>query len=67
MAFMVDINGAKAPNQIGKDVFAFVLTENGVVPAGKDTGSSKCYSGSTGTYAGYDCASKVLRTGSTQY
>ena len=32
--FMVDINGEKSPNVLGRDVFRFNLTENAFVPAG---------------------------------
>lgn len=67
LTFAVDINGDKGPNQIGRDVFMFVLTEGGLVPAGKDNSSAKCYAGATGDYAGFDCAAKVLKTGSVQY
>lgn len=67
LVFSVDVNGDKGPNQIGRDVFMFVLTDSGLVPAGKDNSSAKCYSGATGDSAGFDCAAKVLSTGSTQY
>ncbi|MBQ8168441.1 type II secretion system protein, partial [bacterium] len=32
--FIVDINGTKGPNMIGKDTFTFFLTNNGVLPVG---------------------------------
>ncbi|MGN0005524.1 MAG: type II secretion system protein [Candidatus Gastranaerophilaceae bacterium] len=67
LTFAVDINGDKGPNQVGKDVFFFVQTKNGLVPAGKDNASARCYTGANGGYAGYDCAAKVLKTGSVQY
>lgn len=67
LTFAVDINGDKAPNQVGKDVFFFVLTKHGLAPAGKDNSAARCYAGATGGYSGYDCAAKVLKTGSVQY
>ena len=67
LIFAVDLNGDRGPNQIGRDVFMFVLTENGLVPAGKDNSSARCYTGFSGAYAGFDCAAKVLKTGSVQY
>lgn len=67
LTFAVDLNGDKGPNQIGRDVFMFVLTESGLVPAGKDNSSARCYTGASGAYAGFDCAAKVLKTGSVQY
>lgn len=33
-AISVDINGDKNPNIMGRDMFSFVFTENGVVPSG---------------------------------
>lgn len=32
--FLVDINGVRPPNQVGKDTFAFVITKEGIVPHG---------------------------------
>lgn len=37
----VDANGMKGPNIIGKDVFAFVLSEKGLTPAGSDKSDSE--------------------------
>ena len=67
LTFAVDINGDKGPNQLGQDVFMFILTTNGLVPAGIDNSSANCFKGSTDTYAGYDCAAEVLKTNSVQY
>lgn len=67
LTFAVDINGDKGPNQLGRDVFMFVLTKNGLVPAGIDNSSANCYAGSTDGYAGYDCAAKALKNNSVQY
>ena len=36
LTIAVDINGMQKPNMFGKDVFAFVLTEKGFIPAGKN-------------------------------
>ena len=61
-SFFVDVNGNKAPNQWGRDIFAFVLTPNGMLPAGYEnvTNCSK-------TKAGYDCAARVLRENAINY
>ncbi len=32
--YMVDVNGEKGPNKYGKDVFIFMLTQDGVFPTG---------------------------------
>ena len=57
---VVDINGEKLPNVIGRDIFMFYLKESGLYPAGCD--SYKCPTG-----GGYTCACKVLREGVMNY
>ena len=59
----VDVNGAKKPNTWGRDVFGFVLKENGLHPVGCDNNSSDCIK----TGSGYGCACKVLREGAMNY
>lgn len=58
--FNVDINGAKGPNIVGRDLFLFVIKENGLYPAGCDYGSCP-------SWVGLDCACKVLREGAMNY
>ena len=63
-AINVDLNGEKKPNQWGKDVFAFVLKENGLYPAGcDDRNADDCNRNGRG----YSCACKVLREGKMDY
>jgi len=57
----VDLNGAKGPNTIGRDVFLFALKENGLFPYGCDD-LSYCAS-----YQGWGCACKVLRENAMNY
>jgi type II secretory pathway pseudopilin PulG len=59
LSFLVDVNGVKKPNVVGKDIFAFVLTEKGITPAGTDNKSVNCDNRSTNN--NWDCAAKVLR------
>lgn len=59
LIFLVDVNGVKKPNMLGKDVHMFVLTENGLVPAGADNNSKYCEDTSV-TY-NYDCTAKMLK------
>lgn len=61
-AFLVDLNGLKAPNQIGRDIFEFVLKEKGVEPAGCDI-DNICNKNNTG----YSCACKVIRENTINY
>ena len=56
----VDLNGEKAPNTYGRDVFSFTLKENGLFPCG-------CESGTCPDSAGFACACKVLREGAMNY
>ena len=56
-----DINGAKKPNVIGRDVFWFVLKENRLEPRGCD------YDFCTNEGIGLGCACKVLREGAMNY
>ena len=55
LSVWVDVNGDKKPNRMGKDVFAFILTSKGLVPAGTNNDSENCKT------TGYDCAAKYIR------
>ena len=63
--FWVDANGDKKPNTIGRDIFAFILTNKGLVPAGIDD-DTKCSTKAT-PYAGAACTAKVLAEGKIDY
>ena len=55
----IDVNGEKKPNVTGKDVFVFVLTNRGIVPAGIDNNSRNCENNSVNY--NYDCTAKYLK------
>jgi len=57
---IADVNGMKRPNTRGRDVFIFVLQENGLYPAG-------CDSGSCPNNDGFHCTCRVLREGAINY
>ena len=57
----VDINGTKRPNQLGRDLFGFTLTENGLQPR---KCSSTCRNKNN---QGWNCACTVLREGTMNY
>ncbi len=59
LSVIVDVNGDKAPNTLGRDVFAFVLTKNGLVPGGADNNSVNCKN--KGVNYNYDCAAKYIK------
>ncbi len=58
--FFVDVNSEKNPNQLGKDVFCFVITEKGLIPAGKDSTSDCNEHGN-----GFQCTSRIIQDGWT--
>lgn len=58
--FFIDVNADKLPNQIGRDIFAFVVTERGMQPAGINN-VANCTANSTG----YQCASRIIKDGWT--
>ena len=55
----VDVNGFKNPNTIGKDIFAFIITEDGLKPYGVD-GSPAGYSVCTPASDGQGCTAVYL-------
>ena len=54
LSIFVDVNGDKKPNMLGRDVFAFILTQKGLIPAGNDNKSKNCKT------TGYDCTAKYI-------
>ncbi len=69
---LVDVNGDKGPNVIGKDVFMFYITNNSILPmggAGDDYRSieSYCRKDSIARYNGYGCSAWVIEKGNMDY
>ncbi|MDR1327825.1 MAG: type II secretion system GspH family protein [Heliobacteriaceae bacterium] len=63
---IVDVNGKKLPNQVGKDTFFLALTSRGIVPLGAEPDKASnydCYKGGKGIM----CAGKVIETGKMDY
>ena len=69
LVIIIDANGDKRPNIIGKDIFFSVLTDKGLVPVGvdesNDTLNKNCSATATGVNAGYYCLLKVKNNGWT--
>lgn len=63
---MIDINGEKSPNVLGRDIFWFVIKSNGLYPRGCETGSSSCKKNNPDSW-GFDCACKVIRENVMDY
>ena len=59
LGFMVDVNGNKKPNTVGKDIHVFILTERGIVPGGIDNNSKNCDNKKTNN--NFDCTAKMLK------
>lgn len=64
--FWVDANGDKRPNTVGRDIFAFVLTNKGLIPAGTYS-NDYCNPQSTTQFSGTTCTAKVLAEGKIDY
>ena len=62
----VDVNGEKGPNIHGRDLFMFVIKENGLYPAGCDD-VNVCADGVRAGNFGWGCTCKVLREGAMNY
>lgn len=61
---IVDLNGAKPPNVLGKDVFPFVLIpEKGFLPAAYNYSDSSINTRCSVGHAGDSCAAKIIRDG----
>lgn len=58
VVFIIDVNGNSLPNQMGRDIFAFVLNNKDIVPGGIDNtyNCNKAASGLT-------CAARVINDG----
>ena len=59
LVMLVDVNGQKGPNVVGKDVHFFVLTSKGLVPAGADNHSANC--DKRNVQNNYDCTAEMLK------
>ena len=64
-----DINGAKGPNQLGRDIFFFGIKKDGLYPAGVDGAADRSCSTSNaaGGIYGEGCAARVLTEGAMKY
>ena len=67
MGFFVDLNGAKNPNVVGRDIFTLALTKHGIVPAGIHNNSAHCTRELKDWNSGIDCAAKVLKEEDLKY
>ncbi|MCD7878455.1 MAG: type II secretion system GspH family protein [Candidatus Gastranaerophilales bacterium] len=59
LSIIVDVNGLKKPNRTGKDIFLFLLTPKGLLPAGIDNNSKNCDKTQNYQY-GFGCTYKIM-------
>ena len=67
IVFLVDVNGNRRPNKWGRDIFAFILGPNGIIPAGIGNNSANCDPNKKSDVVGYDCAYRVLKEKAIKY
>jgi len=63
----VDVNGNKKPNILGRDIFAFALTQRGVLPFGISNNSQNCSKTINANSSGYGCTYRVLKERKINY
>ena len=61
LVMFFDINGAKKPNTVGKDIFPLVYTEKGIRPAYNDKTKTQINKDCSKTGTGYSCIRKYLK------
>jgi len=63
----IDVNGAKGPNQVGRDFFGFYITKTGIYPHGTYNDGRSCDIGSSSFSTSDGCTAKVLSDGAMNY
>lgn len=68
----VDLNGDKGPNAVGRDIFFFEITKNGIKPLGYKGDTTRpfdtsCVYGASGAYNGYGCTAWVIYNENMDY
>ena len=59
----VDINGAQRPNQLGKDLFMFLITKKGVMPLYYDYSRDEINEDCSKSGSGRSCLAKIISEG----
>lgn len=68
----VDLNGNKGPNAVGRDIFFFEITKNGIRPLGRKGTQIRpfkeyCVNGKEDAYNGYGCTAWVIYNENMDY
>lgn len=62
--FFIDVNGARKPNILGRDVYAFAFTPNrGLITPGKDLEDSAVDANCDKSQSGLYCTEQIIRSG----
>ena len=61
IVIIFDINGDKGPNTFGKDIFALLYTDKGIIPSYRDATGSQINSDCSSSGTGYSCIMKYLQ------
>ncbi len=56
-----DVNGARKPNVLGKDIYVVVFSENGLMPAWTDKSDAERKKDCSRQGQGYSCLNNILR------
>lgn len=67
LVFVVDVNGDTSPNALGHDIFYFIQTKQGLVPAGANAKKELCSLSYNSNRSGETCAAIVLSSGKRDY
>ena len=59
----LDINGKKAPNTIGKDIFLFIFLKDRIMPAKLKDDEEECGM----EYRGFNCSGYIIQNGNMDY
>lgn len=68
----IDLNGSNGPNAVGRDIFFFEITKNGIKPMGYKGTKVRpfeqwCIRGQEGAYNGYGCTAWVIYNENMDY
>lgn len=68
-SLIIDLNGQKAPNTLGKDLFSFFVSDRGIVRARGDWGAASCEIAESNTYNrnGFRCSQWILKYHNMDY
>lgn len=67
ITIVVDVNGDKKPNILGRDTFGFAIYKNKLIPFGIGNNAQNCDKSINSDTSGYGCTYKVLQEKTINY